>query len=383
MSNLVDLWADPNDPFSANIDLRRSGQELLDPDAPFVPVTPAEIPPVVQPEVPPAGEELEPETEPIEVVPVAEERPKVYHLEDGSGEVHIEKDKEKNQWKGTAYSSFGAKPQVYWGKTKEELLVNVMQAQVHATKKIRQLNTELKLNSGSTSTAGRVPETSTRQLSADEKVEIRMEMDTDVEAAFEKLFVKKFGQTPESLAKQAAAGQQALYEQTLQGVNQQFRAEHPEYYPDDNGKNYQLLVQYMAKQSLGQSGKETAKNLDKTIYDLVAGGYYTAENLEQAFEDLSEDMIYAPKPTASQPTSTPSAEPRTETPPTDPRIVSVTRRPRAGLGLRPSDVSATPVPSSDKPPTVEDIASYANSLKDEDLEKLYHSSLAAARRQRS
>ena len=379
MSNINELWRDETDPFSANIDLRRNSQELIDPDEPFVPVTPAVVPPVQVPDVPPVQEIVEPPADPAPAP--ADDAPKVYHLEDGSGEVHIEKD--KGQWKVTVLSSFGGKPQVYYGKTKEDAMVNLAQAQAHATKKIRQLNRDLKLNADSKPVQPTNPEFSAHQLSADEKVEIRMKMDTDVEAAFDELFKKKFGVAPEVLARRAEAGQQALYEQTLQGVNSQFRAEHPEYYPDDHGKNYQLLVQYMAKQHLGQSGKETLKNLDKTIYDLVAGGHYTAENLDEAFEDLSEDMIYAPKAPASQPTSTPVVEPTKDTPPTDPRIVSVTRRPRAGLGLRPSDVSATPTPTSDKPPTVEDISSYASRLSDEDLQKLYKSSLAAARRQRS
>lgn len=336
MPDLPDLDEDINDQ-----DPVLAPQENLDPEI-------IETPPVVDP-TPPPEEPEEPET---------------MDLEDGT---QLVLSKDKGVWVGSVVGRAGS-AQVYKGATKNKLILEVLKAQANATKKIREQNAKLKFGSAPAKPVAQqqAPQaTPVRQLTADEIFEYKTLWESDPVAANDFLLQKTRGVTMDqvlTLAQQGAQqGNYAANQLIAEQANKTFLANNPDYYPDENSLNFKLLIRWLGKFKLGEavrSGEEEA-----AFTKLISAGQYTAENLEEAFQDLNNDglMIQVPR----QP-KTPSPETVEPPPPVavqhepapaprpDSRIVSQVTRPRAALGIGRNDVTPIKPPESPNAPSAED-----------------------------
>lgn len=282
------------------------------------------------------GGVVRPPADPAPIVPLEAEPegPEVFQVEDGT----VTLEKEKGQWKATLESGSGGQPQVYWGKNKNELLINAMKAQLNATKKIRDLNGKLKLGGTPTLKPAPIVAPVSRELTADEVFDISTELASNPDKALEKWFQKKTGRSVEQLVALAQKGANADASLETEAVGKDFMGRNPGYFAAP--QNLKRLIQWLGKFKLG--------NPSADMNDLYVGGTWTVENLEEAFEDLSTDglLALAPKPVAPEPVPQPRPEER---------IVRQETRPRAALGLRPTDVAPTPVVEAPKAPSVEDL----------------------------
>jgi hypothetical protein len=317
----------------------------------------------------------------VEEPPPAPEvdQPETMTLDDGT-ELTIEK--EKGQWKGTVSSPTGGNAQIYWGKTLKELIFNTLKAQANATKKIREQNVKLKFRD---TPAKPVPQQPAPQpvnhvLTADEIMEIRLQLDSDPALALDTLFQKRTGMGIDQLVALAQQGSYANTQLTAEAVNKTFLANNPDYYPDDNWHNYTMIVKWLAKYKLGQN---VDKVDDSVIRRLLSASVYTPENLEEAFRDLTDDdmLVKAPKAPkqipqqAEQPTPAKVHNEPAPAPRPDSRIVSTVVRPRAALGIGRNDITPVRQPDTPKAPSVEDL----DSMTDEQHQALW----AAVLRQRA
>ncbi len=363
---VVDPWllnADGTvDPFAGTVDFGMTTKDEVDPN-----LLDDEVPAVLSPDLvgnqPPAPSE-EPVEPPAPVVEPEPEGPEVIDIGEGAT---ILRTKEKGQWKAVLDPGTGASPEVFWGKTKDELLVNALTGKLNATRKIRELNKKVKLTAAA-SPVQRQPESapSTRQLTADEVFEIKALWESDPAAALDLLVKKRTNVSLEELVSKAQRGDQANMNLETEAVSRDFLARNPEYYPDSNNQNFQSLIKWLAKFKLGKNATE--QNAGEIFTELWQTGNYTVENLEEAFEDLTADGMLVkprlPKPSPPVEENQPVPQPAPATP--TPRIVKTETRPRAALGIRTSDVSATPPPQTPTAPTDEDL----DDLSDEQIKTL-------------
>jgi hypothetical protein len=364
---VTDPWLDDPDGFT-RVDFSLRPEDAIDPDDAGVVQIPGMNPEIVVSE---GGviREPEPPVEPVE--PQEPEGPEVIELEDG-GTVTLEKT--SKGWKATLDPGNGANPEVFFGKNKNDLVGNVLKAKLNATKKIRELNRQVKQRA-TVVPAQPVPQaTSLRELTADENFEIKTEWESNPDKAFDKLFEKKTGRKLADLLSRSDEGWQAARELQAEAVNKDFITRNPDYYGDPDFSNFASLVKWIAKYKIGKIA--TDANATQVFNDLVASGNWTVENLEEAFEDLKADnkLVHAPKapkPTPPVVVEEPVPAPRQ----TDSRIVSTTTRPRAALGIRIGDVTPAAGPEAPRAPSADEL----ESLPDDQIASL----LAGVRRQRA
>ena len=359
------------DPFAGTIDFGMTTKDEVDPNL-LDDERPSPLNPDIIGNQPPApSEEVE---EPV-VVPPAEpdpEVPEILQLEDGA---FVSLEKEKGQWKATLDPGTGHS-EVFWGKTKNELLTNVLVGKLNATKKIRELNKKVKLTASTPQYPRQTePAPSVRPLTADETFEIKAQLESDPALALDTLFQKRTGLTVQQLVDLAQKGAQANMNLETEAISREFLARNPDYYPDSENKNFQSLIKWLAKFKLGKTA--TDANAGDIFTELWQTGNYTADNLEEAFQDLTDDgMLVKPRlPRTSSPVEVnqqPVPQPAPAAP--TPRIVKTETRPRAALGIKPSDVSAIPPPATPSAPTDEDL----DNLSDAEIKAL----LGSVRRQR-
>ena len=356
------------DPFASNIDFGMTSQdEIADPNDITLDIQPGLNPDVVIAEGGVIRQPQAPAAEPV--VPPEPSGPEVIDLEDGGS---ITLDKEKGQWKATLDPGNGANPEVFWGKNKDGLVVNVLKAKLNATKKIRELNKQVKLGAAPARTA--VPQVVTvagKTLTADEIFEIQTQLGSNPDQALESWFQKRTGLSVNQLVALAQKGASADANLRTEAVSREFLSRNPDYYPDN--RNIELILKWLGKFKLG--------NPNATMYDLDSAGQWTVENIEEAFVDLSDDgyLVKAPKPSKVPPTeeTTPPVAVHSEPAPAqrpDERIVRTETRPRAALGIRTSDITPVATPEAPTAPSVEDL----NNLSDEAVKTL----LNGVRRQR-
>ena len=343
-AQVVDPWLEA-DPFGPPlVDFNIHPDDVEDPDAPPLDQHPGLNPEIVPPVTP------DPEVPPT---PVEDETPEVFEVDGGT----ISLEKEKGQWKVTIASDSGGQPQVYWGKTKNELIVQAMgKAQLNATKKIRDLNLKVKLGGTAPKPTPAVQPLS-NTLTADEIFEVKTQLESNPDLALETWFQKKTGLSVAQLVTLAQKGAAADASLSAEQVAKDFIARNPEYYADPQSKNVGRIITWLAKFKLGQP--------TSTVEELYNRGFWTVEAVEEAYQDLNDEglLVKAPKPTTLPP-ATPPAEPPAAR--TDERIVRTETRPRAGLGIRPTDVTPAPPPEAPKPPSVEDL----DNLSDEQVRQL-------------
>jgi hypothetical protein len=370
--NPVDPWllqADGTiDPFASTIDFGMTTRDEIDPD--LLDDEPTPLNPEVIGNQPPAPSEEVDEPAPVLVAEPEPEGPEIFEVEDGT----VTLEKERGQWKATLLNSVGGNPQIYWGKNKNELLINAMKAQLNATAKIRELNKKVKLTAAPPTQRPADPTPSVRKLTADEVFEIKALWESDPAAALDMLVKRRTNVSLEELVGKAQRGDQANMNLETEATSKEFLARNPGYYPDSENKNFQSLIKWLAKFKLGKTATEA--NAGDIFTELWQTGNYTAENLEEAFEDLTEDglMVKPRLPKPSPPVEVnqqPVPQPAPAAP--TPRIVKTETRPRAALGIGRSDATATP-PAAPSAPTDEDL----DDLSDEQIKAL----LGGVRRQR-
>lgn len=301
----------------------------------------------------------EPEPQPLPAPVVeADDDPIVIQNPDGSS---ISIEKSSKGWKGSVDIGTGS-TQVYYGKTKNELLTNVLTAQANATKKIREQNRQIKFG-GPDALQPPVQKMDTaapRKLTADELIEMKLLQETDPEAFFDKMFAIKAGKPLAELMADNEKGKQASLELGMEAAAKTFVARNPDYYADPNFENYQNILAFLSKTKLRRSmTKDNAKEIEHL---LVANGFFTAQNLEEAYTDLKEDGLLLSAPPPQRITV---VEPPVPPQPTEPRIVRTETRPRAGYGIPQSETTQIR-PEATKPPSDIDY----NSLSNAELDKL-------------
>jgi hypothetical protein len=381
---VIDQWllnADGSpDPFAGTVDFGMTKADELDPDLLL------DEHPVLQPEIitgPPAPSDEEVETPPTSVVPVETapepEGPEVFDVGEGAT---ITRTREKGQWKAVLDPGTGANPEVFWGKNKDELLVNALKGKLEATKKIRELNKKVKLTAAAPpKPVQQVPQASVRQLTADEIFEIKTLQESDPAAALDALIKKRTGLTLEDLVSKAQKGDQANMSLETEAVSREFLQRNPDYYPDSDNKNFQSLIKWLAKFKLGKNATEA--NSQEIFSEIWSTGNYTVETLEEAYQDLTDDDLLVkprlpkPPPPVEVPSVTPAPQPAPAT--SAPRIVKTETRPRAALGIQASDITPVAQPQNPTAPTDEDL----ENMSDSQLSELLRASLrlkAKARR---
>jgi hypothetical protein len=352
----------------APLDMRGDGGNLVDQlnamvdeDNPPPPADPAPPAPVAEPPAPPAKDD--------------DNQPRVYEYEDGAS-VTIEKG--SRGWKATLDSNTGAPAEIFYGGTKEELLTNLAAGKMNATRKIRQLNKQMKLENVSTpAPAAPAPIIAEgRVLTADEIFQIKAELTTNPDSALSKWFLARTGMSLEDLVRLAKVGKSASDELSAEAVSKAFLGSHEDYIPYEN--NFKAIVMWLAKYKLQQA--LNGRDPSEMVEVLFNAGKWTVENLDAAYEDLKADGLLDLKvepppadpvePVPAEPAPPKAAEP--VPPPAEPptpatgRIVREIRRPRAGLGIRQSATTAGPSPDPVKPPSAEEL----DALSDDAIEQL-------------
>lgn len=310
--------------------------------------------------------------------------PEVIDVEGGTVTVT----KVKNGYEAVLEQEDGGGKEVFKGRTKSELMTNVLAGKLKATQQIRKLNKKLKVgNVVDAPPAPPVPQrVKPKSLTADDIFEIKNLQASDPDAANELWFQKKFGRSASELVEQidatkedARRGREAHEELTIESVSKEFLERNKDtYYPyEENGKN---VMGWLCKNKLRRA-VTSSDNFSTITSELLAKGLYTVENLEEAIEDLQDSGLLIPPPQEEQPETivepvapAPPAPPVPAQPaePQNPRIVAQRRQPRGGLGIRPSIVS-THAPTVLEAPSVDDL----ENLSTEQVNELF----ASVRRQ--
>jgi hypothetical protein len=239
----------------------------------------------------------------------------------------------------------GSGKQVFKGKTVAEVLGQYRQAQVHATRKIRELNQQAKL-SVVPDPAVDIPEYRPHQPTADELWQLSEDLKdpTKVQAAMRRAMTWEMGASPEDVRANLSRQRANEMRQQIFAAGEAFMDAHPEYKRCQ--ENEEAIFKYLDNNKLA----------------------YTRKNFEIAFEAMKSGLILlAPKQETAAP-ATQEDGPRIEQPPV------VTRPRMASTGLTPRSSSTVP-PSSSAPvrpkgfPTAEEIdamptAEYERRLRD-------------------
>ena len=215
----------------------------------------------------------------------------------------------------------GSGVQVFRGATPEELLDKLAEAQVHATRKIRELNTALKSK-----------ETAVNPAVADDELWVlSQEMLANPLTAVDKVLAKQLGMTTSQLKERLDRLSVIEQERNTQTVAHQFLEEHPEFHTSK--ANGDRIERYLKTFQLPE----------------------TLDNVEQAYRELTESGLLETQPDNSNTSSTTesnsnqSARPRIAT--TGTKTVVVQRR--ASSGISPRNQASVTKPE----PTVEDLYS--------------------------
>lgn len=329
-----------SDPFydeNVQLDLRDSPQHFAD--------LPSDETPIV--------DELQPEPE-VEVAPEppAAPEPQVVEYEDGSS-VTIEKT--KKGWRAVLESATGGSPEVFYGATKDEMYLNVAAGKIQATKKIREQNRTIKLNSPVIQ-AEPVRQTS-RELTADEIFTLKAQQEENPGQAIETYVKTKYGRSLGEIVESAERGNAAQLILARESAGREFAQTNPDYYPVDD--NYWSMVKWLAKFKLQKN--LNAANESDLLNELTVRGLYTVDTLTEAFEDLKDSGLisFSPQPVEVEPEPEPQPAPA-------PRVAeNATRRPRPAVGIRTSNV---------RPPRVEapaELPKNLDDLTDEQIAELY------------
>ena len=326
---------------------------------------------------------------PVEVPVPAEthtdEGPEVIQLSNG-GELSIEKT--SKGWKAVLDSKEPNIPaENFYGENLKKLAANLAKGKLEASKVILKLKREKLLGGDETvkpaAATPPVPHNVAKVnvLTADDVYAIRNKLTSqdpvEVAEGLDEWVKRKFGLNPEEFAealKSAPEAKRIVESQRtkadVEEVNKEFVENNPDYIelvstsdPDVNKSNVRILVARVAKVYLNKKlTKSTSQAVvDDVIYELYNKGFWTAENLESAKDELIENGLFerSATPSNSQPklqqvdaTSVPSE-------PAAPRIAAKPGQPvGVSLGISERNTVPSEVPAEGKP------------LSDLDLQKM-------------
>ena len=251
----------------------------------------------------------------------------------------------------------------FYAPNKDELIFAICEAKLEGNKTIHKLKKEKLLGGDEPAAQPTVPVSrnipKVLNLSADDVYEIKNKFDQNPGDAFDTWIKKRFGLDPDEFAdalKSAPEAKKIAEAQRVKAdideINSEFIGNNPDYaenYLTD--ENARTLVVRMAKAYLGRKiTKNTSQSaVDDAIFDLFNAGYWTADNLETAKDELIESGLLhrstsvrrvseptLPQPAVPAPAVNPS-EPET------PRIAAKTGQP-VGLGISAKTSSPSVVP---------------------------------------
>jgi hypothetical protein len=213
----------------------------------------------------------------------------------------------------------GSGKQVFEADTPEELIDKLTKAQENATRKIRQLNRQVKATARKPQQPAAQPK-QPRVLSADEQFQLATEIQTNPLAAFDKLFEATTGFKPDEFRAHMGEFEQIKAERDAQVAVQGFLNDHAtDYFPTP--RNYQAIQNFLDSNGLP----------------------LTSENLEYAFDELTTSGLLEQRPAAPQPA--PSAQSRIEKPAPEPKPVNTGLSDRSG---QPAEAQPASVPTADE-----------------------------------
>jgi hypothetical protein len=266
-----------------------------------------------------------------------------YDLGDGS---QVTLEKTNRGWAATLPGAPGKNPEVFYGATKDELLINLMVAKRNATLKINELkNTRLRAEP----TPEPPPEETVRpnRLNANDIFDLKAKFEENPDLALEEWYRKRTGKLPEETVATAEVGREAAADNAVTEVLQSWVDSTDDYVVDIRNRDNLLgwLLRHKAKEN------PASHNVDSALQILYQSGFLTPDYLTLAWEELKEDGLAV-----------------VDTPPQPVVHPQPTARPRAGFGIRtrgsnmPARNVAEEIPTGDKLET----------LSDEEIKRLYH-----------
>lgn len=317
------------------------------------------------PELAPTAEEVEaadgvvestdaPSLVPEIITNIPANQPEVIELQDGS---IITIERTATEIKATLDPQTGAGVEVFHARNDAELNKQLLIAKLNATKKINRQEKQIRLG-----TQPPVPVTPTespiRELTADEIFQYKTLQTSDPIKALDFYFEKRTGKTIAQIATDSERGANADDEVYSDTQAKSFRAQRPEYFTTD--ENYYRLLATIAKKAPELKGLVVTGDFENLISSLIKKRLFNAENLCEAYDELSEagllDLAPETQPAAPAPVPTPVVQPATITAtPQSERIVRSVRRPRASLGIPQSATTVVAPAGSERGPSAEEL----------------------------
>jgi hypothetical protein len=177
----------------------------------------------------------------------------------------------------------GSGKQVFEADTPDGLLDKLAEAQTNATRKIRELTTELRTKPAATPEPARAA-AAPKVLTADEKYLIAEEFKTDPDAAMDRLMKAKAGMTMSEFTRTVEQVRRVAATMSERSEAEEFLAKHPDYRP--TARNGKTMSMYIKANGL----EPTAENFEKAYQELGSGGLLetTAEKPQPAAPPRAE-----------------------------------------------------------------------------------------------
>lgn len=282
--------------------------------------------------------------EPIETTatPVEEPQPEVVPVappvEEETGPL---KKNANGEWYTEIDLGDGSGKQIFKGRRKDDVTAQLIQAQTHASRKIRQQERQLKLGQGLVVPDKEQPVVpfAPRELTKEERWQLSQDLQDPSKAAsaMEKMLAASIGAGPEDIRTTLNESKEAS--RMMQGyiIASRWKALHPEFYADSPA-NLAAMEAYFVKNQLAV----TEKNFDIAFQDLSDSGLLeTAPVPDEVPENIP---AVAPQPVPVERRDSPA------TPPARARSASAT-----GLSPRSSSVRSGAEPTTPAGPTAEEL----------------------------
>lgn len=279
----------------------------------------------------------------------------------------ISLEKTSRGWRATLNTGLPQLPEEnFYGSNKDELIFNICEAKLEANLAIHRLKKEKLLGGDEPSPAQATPVTKpvspkVSNLTADDIYEIKNKLTDNPSEAFDAWVKKRFGLEPEEFAdalKSSKETQRIVEAQRVRAdieeVNTDFIRSNPDYAENyQNDENARLLIGRMAKSYLNKKiTKSTPQStVDDTIFELYSRGFWTADNLETAKEELIDSGLLE-RSESHRPAPKPQPQPVAVTGPSVPEAERIAAKngptQPVGFGI-PARVSSPAIVSEEKP----------------------------------
>ena len=240
--------------------------------------------------------------------------------------------------------------QTFKASTKDELIEKIFNAQVNASKRIKELKAENRKIAQSVQPDPETPSRTyqPRDLSEDEEIEVINKLQSSPKEAVAKTIEALFGGSIDEIRADISYGRQAKQREEILASGRQFMQAHPEY--PVTSQNEKLMGEYLQKNKLAW----TLKNLEIAYADLQEAGLVIPIGSNPQSDDIDpdteEEIEETPAPV------TPTAPVVIESPaPASTASVEVPRRKRAVVGVSSRHSAAHSEPEPLREASVEDL----------------------------